>query len=172
MLTNSTAPPAPSAPGASAPNRARNLFWPGFALSFLLLAALSCSAVVFLSGLDDLVELRTAGAVWTPPPLVVATPILTPVAGTGSDANPLIGTFRAGDEARNVTSTVVNIRQTPGHLGKPLGDIVAQAQPGDVVTIVEGPEVADNLTWWYVTYGAAEGWMAEATASGVQILGK
>jgi hypothetical protein len=166
MLTNSTAPPAPTAP-----NRARNLFWPGFALGFLLLAALSCSAVVFLSGLDDLVELRTAGMVWTPPPLVVATPVLTPEAGIG-DANPPGGAFRAGDEARNVTSSVVNIRRTPGHLGKPLGDIVAQAQPGEVVTIVEGPEAADNLTWWYVRYGAAEGWMAEATASGVQILGK
>lgn len=171
MLTHSTVSPAPSMPGGSAPKRIRNLFWPGFALGFLLLAALSCSAVVFLSGLDDLVELRSAGAVWTPPPLAVATPVLTPEAG-GVGVIPPAGTFRAGDEARNVTSTVVNIRRTPGHLGKPLGDIVAQAQPGEAVTIVEGPEAADNLTWWYVRYGATEGWMAEATASGVQILGK
>ena len=83
-----------------------------------------------------------------------------------------MGAFRTGDQARNITSSVVNIRRTPGHLGKPAGDIVAQALPGDTVTIVKGPSVADNLTWWYVRYGAAEGWMAQATASGVQILGR
>lgn len=166
MLTNSTTP------HASPPNRARNLFWPGFALGFLLIAALSCSAMLLLSGLGNLGELRSAGAVWTPPPLAVATPAPTLESGIGSESEPAVGEYRTGDQARNITTSVVNIRRTPGHLGKPAGDIVAQALPGDTVTIVKGPSVADNLTWWYVRYGAAEGWMAQATASGVQILGR
>jgi hypothetical protein len=141
-------------------------------LGFLLIAALSCGAVFLLSGLNSLGELRSASTVWTPPPLITATPVLTPEPGTSSEPDPAVGAFRAGDEVRNVTSSMVNIRRTPGHLGKPAGDVVAQARPGDAVIVVEGPASADNLTWWYVRYGTVEGWMAEATASGVQILGR
>lgn len=82
-----------------------------------------------------------------------------------------------GVQARNITNSRVNIRQTPGHLGKSDSDILAQMQPGDTVTIIGGPTVADNLVWWQIQYTSSdgrslEGWAAEATGSGVQILGQ
>ena len=49
-------------------------------------------------------------------------------------------------------------------------------RPGERVTILGGPESQDGLRWWQVRYqgsGASapvEGWVAESTASGVQIL--
>jgi hypothetical protein len=70
----------------------------------------------------------------------------------------------------------VNIRQTPGYLGKPRDDILVQMEPGDRVEILGESVLADGLTWWQIRYRpqsgrTTEGWVAEATASGVQILG-
>ncbi len=163
----------------TAPRRPRNWFWPGFAFGFLLLATLTCTASVFLTGLNrlDISDLGGQSAVaWTPPPVAPTVPAAAPEAETSSDTAAL-GAYRPGEQVRNITSSLVNIRATPGYLGKPAGDVVAQAMPGDAVEIVDGPAIVDNLTWWRVRplapgAGAVEGWMAEATASGVQIMGK
>ena len=57
-------------------------------------------------------------------------------------------------------------------MGKSSSDVLAQLRPGDAL-IIEGETAAvDNLTWWRVTYQGNEGWVAEATASGVDILGQ
>lgn len=177
-MTLQPSEPAPTVSPTASPRRARAWFWPGFAAGFLLLASLTCVVSVFATGLNrfDIADLGGASAAaWTPPP---STPTLPPadVASPSGEA-PLAGVYLPGDRVRNITSSVVNIRATPGYLGKPLQDIVAQAMPGDAVEIVEGPVLADNLTWWRVRLspgGGAlvDGWMAEATASGVQIMGK
>jgi hypothetical protein len=153
-------------------------FWPGFAAGFLLLSILSCGGLVMATGLNrlDLADIQGNGVVWTPP---AVTPTATPDAADVADQATSVtgGAFQLRDTVRNVTSSRVNIRQTPGHLGKSDSDIVAQLQPDDTMQIVAGPAPADNLTWWLIQYQAddgrlVEGWVAEATGSGVQILGR
>nr|HRJ42291.1 hypothetical protein [Caldilineaceae bacterium] len=84
------------------------------------------------------------------------------------------GRLQPGSPARNVASSRVNIRRTPGYLGKGDDDILAQMEPGASVAILEWPQAADQLTWWHIRAntptGPIEGWVAESTASGVQIL--
>jgi hypothetical protein len=157
-------PPAPSPTPTPRRSSLRSLFWPGFAAGFLLLSILSCSGLVLATGLNriDLEDIQGNGVVWTPPAIV---PTDTPVA---------VATVESV-LARNIATTRVNIRQTPGHQGKAPDDILAQIEPGDTLEILEGPMSADNLTWWRIRYQtpdgrSVEGWVAEATQSGVQIL--
>jgi hypothetical protein len=174
-VTTLAAPP-PSPPAAPPPRRSalRSLFWPGFAAGFLLLSILSCSGLVLATGLNriDLEDIQGNGVVWTPPAIV---PTNTPAVAEAPQSGE--GLFTSTESARNITNSRVNIRQTPGHLGKTAADILAQIEPGDTLEILEGPVPADNLTWWRIRYQTPdgrpiEGWVAEATQSGVQILGR
>ncbi len=172
----------PTPPGRSprpTGRSSRRLFWIGFFTSFILLSIVSCGGLVLSTGLNrlDLADLQGNGAsAWTPP---IVTPTATPIPDlTGANTNqPSSGLFAIGQQVRNITSSRVNVRQTPGHLGKTDSDILAQMQAGDTVTIVGGPTSTDNLVWWLIQYTASdgrtiEGWTAEATGSGVQILGQ
>ncbi len=170
--------PMPSVPAESQPrSRRRSYFVPGFALGFLLLAALSCSSALYAAGIDAtrLAELRGGSTAWTPPPTPISLTLRQPSPDTGELATGAYA-FRPGDRPLNMTSSLVNIRTSPGYLGKSAGDVVAQATPGQQVEILDGPQSADGLTWWYVQLvsetGTQPGWIAEATASGVQILGQ
>ncbi|MBW7882240.1 MAG: SH3 domain-containing protein [Caldilineaceae bacterium] len=157
--------------------RRRSLFWLGFALGFLLLATASCGGLGLALGINQLslAELRRAGPVWTPPavtptPAVVAAPAASSPQGVSTR-------FAPGQLVRNLTGSRVNIRTTPGYLSKPDGDILGVIQPGDSLEIVGESAAADNLIWWQIRYAAPDGrmidgWVAEATASGVQILGE
>lgn len=167
--------PQPSAlPEPKAQRRTRAYFWLGLVLGFLLLTLGSVWGAAVLLGLDDLSlsDLQNQGPVWTPPPLPTPTP--TGQAAPVTSGEP--GSFAPGQQARNATNSLVNIRREPGYLGKPAGDILAQMQPGEQVTILGGPESRDGLLWWRVRYQGSqasspvEGWVAESTASGVQIL--
>ena len=158
------------------PKRPRSLYWPGFAISFALLALASCGGVAMFIGLDNisLADLQTTGPVWTPPPAPTAPPAdATPPVGSATPGQPA-DRLQAGSAARNITNSRVNIRRLPGYLGKGDDDILAQMEPGASVTILDGPQNADQLAWWYIRYaspgGSVEGWVAESTASGVQIL--
>jgi hypothetical protein len=171
----------PVAPKLVAPKpkprrRLRSLFWPGFLVGFLLLSIASCGGMVLATGINrlDLADLQNDGQVWTPP-RVTATPVVTPAAEapTVGEAG---GAFTVGERLSNVTSSQVNIRALPGYLSKAPGDIIGQVPPGGVIEVIGGRSVADGLTWWYIRYStpdgtAIDGWIAEATASGVQILG-
>jgi hypothetical protein len=82
-----------------------------------------------------------------------------------------------GDSLRNVTPSRVNIRRVPGYLSKPEGDVIAQIGPDESVELLGGRAIADNLAWYYIRYRTpggqvVDGWIADATASGVQILGR
>jgi len=122
----------------------------------------------------DLASLQGGEAAWSPPD-VTPTPTADP-ALSGAAAGPSGGIFVIGQAVRNITNSRVNIRQSPGHLGKGDSDILAQMQPGESVTIIGGPTPMDNLVWWQIQYnsngGTIAGWTAEATGSGVQILGQ
>jgi len=146
--------------------------------SFLLLSVASCGGLVLSTGLNrlDLASLQGGEPGWTPP-LVTPTPTSDPVLASVNPGQADAGAFRVGQQVRNITSSRVNIRQTPGHLGKTDSDILAQMQPGDTVAIIGGPASADNLVWWLIQYTTGdgrtvEGWAAEATGSSVQILGQ
>lgn len=164
-------------PGMPAGRSTRRLFWVGFVTSFLLLSVVSCGGLVLSTGLNrlDLASLQGSEAAWSPP-LVTPTSTLDPSVSetTASQGD---SPLALGQQARNITNSRVNIRRTPGHLGKSDSDILAQMQPGDTVTISGGPTSADNLVWWQIQYTTRdgrtlEGWAAEATGSGVQILGQ
>jgi hypothetical protein len=170
----------PPVPEQKPKRRMRNLFWPGFIVGFLLLSLASCGGLLLATGINniDLADLQGDGQAWTPPQ-VTPTPVVPPAA-EASEA-PIVGeaggAFSVGQRLTNITSSQVNIRAEPGYLSKPAGDIIGQVPPGGSVEVIGGRTFADGLTWWYIRYntqdGAAiDGWIAEATASGVQILGQ
>lgn len=169
----------PTAPRADNPaRRRRTRFWAGFAAGFLLLSTLSCGALFTATGLSriNLRDLQAGGQVWTPPP-VTPTPEAAETPIIEESQTVATGVFQPGEQLRNATSSVVNVRATPGYLSKPAGDVIAQVPPGGNVEVVGDRAMADNLTWWLIRYRPAggsvvEGWMAEATASGVQILAR
>ena len=79
--------------------------------------------------------------------------------------------LQVGKSARVTNSAQeVNMRRTSGYQNKPIGDVIVRVPSGTIISIIGGPENADNLTWWYVRWGAYEGWMAEYTASGRLLL--
>ena len=179
-MASNQAPSAAVGPSFSSPRRTRSFFWLGFIVGFLLLSLLSCGGLAYLSGVVslDMASFQQHGLAWTPPPLTPTKSLSETTMVGGSDSvNTTVGRFLTGDRVRNITSSRVTIRRKPGYLSKSADDIVGQAVPGEAVTILEGPATADNLAWWRIRYTnsegmALDGWMAEATASGVQILGR
>ncbi|MCX6048339.1 MAG: SH3 domain-containing protein [Chloroflexi bacterium] len=169
-LTQPAVPPTPARR-----KRNRTLFWPGFAAGFLLLSLLSCGGLAMTMGLDriNLTSLQEGDPAWTPQP---ATPTVEGAQAAEPDSNATpdqaSGAFRIGETVRNITNSPVNIRQSPGYLGKLPSDVINVIRPGDTIEIIAGPSPGDKLTWWRIRYNGTEGWVAEATASNVQILGK
>ena len=84
--------------------------------------------------------------------------------------------FAAGDTAR--TLDVVNLRRTPGTLNKPAGDVLGQLAQGTEATIAGAThKIVDGIIWWNVNVRQDSGptlvgWLAQATAAGVQLLEK
>jgi hypothetical protein len=174
--------PTQTAAAASKPparRRVRSLFWPGFAFGFLLLSAITCGVSAAALGLNQLSlnDLRGGtGAVWTPGPVTpVAAPAESDLNAGGAPAAGESGRFAAGQTVRNLTNSRVNIRMSPGYLGKAASDVIGQIGPGELLQILGDPTVADELTWWRIQATSngqtVVGWVAEATSSGVQILG-
>jgi hypothetical protein len=156
------------------PEKRRSLFWPAFILAFMLWVLASCGGLAAVVGIDtlSLSDFQATGPVWTPPPLVTAPVAEQPVdqAAGGEGEAVEAGRFQPGGRAQNVTTSRVNVRREPGHLGKPPEDVVIQLNPGDRVEILGWPRNADNLVWWPVRIDTTEGWVAESTSAGVQIL--
>lgn len=157
---------------------ARARFWMGFGIGFLLLMLFSCSGGFLLFGPENfsLADLQAGQGAWTPP---TAQPTSEPAAVADPEGAPdpqgATGVFRTGQQAQNVTNSRVNLRATPGYQGKPAGDVLAQLHPGDRVEILGLSAPGDSLLWWQVRYQSpdgrvVEGWVAQATASGVTIL--
>jgi len=74
------------------------------------------------------------------------------------------------------TTTGVNLRRTPGYVGKAASDILAQVPEGARLTIVSAaPQQVDGLAWWQVRYAATgqpvlTGWAAHQSPAGVELL--
>ncbi len=72
-------------------------------------------------------------------------------------ANPT-AKFKAGDTA-TVTGTgdCLNVRSAPSRSGDP----IACLADGTTVTILDGPQAGDQLTWWKIHTARGDGWAAE-----------
>ncbi|MCB0186006.1 MAG: hypothetical protein KDE31_17175, partial [Caldilineaceae bacterium] len=172
--------PHQSSPTASTPSvkpQSRIPFWAGFALSFLLLTIASLGLLVLSTGVDrfDFSSLQGGESAWAPPEIIPTATIDAAQVG-GVVASSSGGAYGTGAILRNVTGTNVRIRQTPGNLSKPDGDVIAGIPAGGRVEVIGGPSVVDGLTWWLIRYTTTsgqmiEGWSAEVTASGLRILG-
>lgn len=65
----------------------------------------------------------------------------------------------------------VSLRRSPGYLGKnDQQDVLVEIPRGEIVRLLNGPQTADGLNWWYVGWNGYEGWIAEKTASGKIIM--
>lgn len=63
------------------------------------------------------------------------------------------------------------LRQSPGYSNKNNDiDLLANVPAGATVQILGGPEQADGLDWWNVSWNGVTGWMADHTSSGKTIL--
>jgi hypothetical protein len=126
------------------------------------------------TGLDR-IDLQNSGPVWAPPPDVTLVAEAV-VEASAANASATGASFQIGEVVRILTDS--RLRRTPGHQGKTNAtDVVTVGRAGNSYEILDGPELVDNLNWWYVRYTSrdgqtAEGWAAETSASGLQILGK
>jgi hypothetical protein len=166
------------APKSSLLTSTRARFWLGFGIGFLLLMLFSCGGSLLLFGPENfsLADLQGGQGAWTPP-TTQPTAVQPDSAGAEEELSPqeTAGIFYAGQRAQNVTNSRVNLRTTPGYQGKPAADVLAQLHPGDRVEIIGQSTPGDGLIWWQVRYQhpdgrVIEGWVAQATASGVTIL--
>jgi len=79
--------------------------------------------------------------------------------------------LRVGTTAKVTNNSQrVSMRRTSGYLNKSRSDVVVEVPSGEIIKIIGGPERSDKLTWWNVTWGAYEGWMAEYSSSGRLLL--
>lgn len=100
----------------------------------------------------------------TPPP--VTPPPVTP-APTGK--------FKAGDTV--FAQTFVNLRRSPGYVGKTADDVVGEMAYGKSGRVQAGPQSADALTWWQLAHTTTDnralvGWAAENGTDGAELLSK
>ncbi len=96
-----------------------------------------------------------------PPP---APPITTPP----------FKTYSVGDAVCNISLAEVNLRKTPGFVGKPADDVVALLPSKALLRLAEGPRDVDGLFWWRVegtiNGQGMNGWMAEVSTRGIRLL--
>ncbi len=100
----------------------------------------------------------------TPTPAVSPTPTVTPTPTATPEG------IYVGGKARVVSGVNVNMRRTPGYRNKPADDIIVAVPPNSVVEVIGGPKEKDGLRWWQVRWQGKEGWMAEFSSRGTQLL--
>ncbi len=82
--------------------------------------------------------------------------------------------FRSGAALK--TTTIVNLRRTPGFTGKDANDVVVQLPLGAQVTVLDGKYApVDGLIWWHVRAGDGaggnvDGWLAQSAPNGTALL--
>jgi hypothetical protein len=74
-------------------------------------------------------------------------------------------------ETINVVYPHVRMRYSPGYVNKnDLVDTKHYLQTGDQVTVLNGPEINDNLCWWFVEHQQWQGWTADHSQQGRLLL--
>ena len=81
-----------------------------------------------------------------------------------------------GCHVQVINAFQVNLRQSPGYVGKSAFDIVAQVPYGSTLLVLpsarfaDTPAYADDLVWWRVRFASLEGWIAEFTNTRTPLL--
>jgi hypothetical protein len=71
----------------------------------------------------------------------------------------------------NVVYPRVRMRYSPGYVDKnDLVDTTHYLQTGDQVAVLNGPEINDNLCWWYIQHQQWKGWTADHSHQGRLLL--
>lgn len=79
--------------------------------------------------------------------------------------------IQVGSNVQVVYPGTINVRLSPGYSNKTESDLLCGGtRTGEQFTVVDGPQVADNLIWWKVSNARCTGWVAERTQQGVLIL--
>jgi hypothetical protein len=108
----------------------------------------------------------------TQPPTTQPPTQPAPTQPTPTQPAPPLSTLKVGDQVR--TTTIVNIRRSPGINGKAANDVVVEAPAETVLMLTAGPEMVDGLIWWrgqgVVAGATVDGWMAEWSTTGQRLL--
>lgn len=78
--------------------------------------------------------------------------------------SPPVPRFKMGDNV--YTRGYVNLRRTPGYVGKAASDVMGTMEPGSLFEIVVGPHIKDGLVWWQGTSTYGNGFIAESDPQG------
>jgi hypothetical protein len=77
----------------------------------------------------------------------------------------------AAGTTANVVYPQVRIRWSPGYVGKnDHTDSKKYMTTGDTVYVMGGPETKDGLCWWFVEHKGVQGWTADHSREGRQLL--
>lgn len=92
-------------------------------------------------------------------------PAPAPPPSSGSSRTVCANTYptrlQTGTQAWLDSSSRNNVRSGPGTSNR----VVGQLQPGEEVSIVDGPSCAQGMVWWYVQNSRLSGWSSEGTNS-------
>ncbi len=94
---------------------------------------------------------------------------MAPALPRGASYNVLVGL------RTDYAQSFLNLRQTPGYVGKAADDVLGQVLIGSPVTVLDGPVEADALRWWQVRAPLLDdqvgnGWVAETAPNGFPML--
>ncbi|MDX2077650.1 MAG: SH3 domain-containing protein [bacterium] len=89
-------------------------------------------------------------------------PVNTPVGNTISPT-PTSGIVVGGMARVTNQTTGLNVRSSANTGGAK----VAELKPGDVVSVIGGPQYAQGYTWWQISMGGITGWVAAGTGNQV-----
>jgi murein DD-endopeptidase MepM/ murein hydrolase activator NlpD len=87
---------------------------------------------------------------------------------------PVALTLRIGDQVE--TLAVVNLRRTPGYVGKGAADVIVRLSIGSLLSVLNAtPRTMDGLIWWNVRFVAApgsqsDGWAAQTLPDGAPLI--
>lgn len=71
----------------------------------------------------------------------------------------------------NVVYPRVRMRYSPGYVNKnDFVDTKHYLQTGDQVAVLNGPEINDNLCWWFIQHQQWQGWTADHSQQGRLLL--
>ena len=73
--------------------------------------------------------------------------------------------FKNGDTVQIIVEGPVNIRRTPGHINKPLDDIITECEKGFRFQINGERKHKDGICWWKIK-GLNNAWIAQNDQNG------
>ena len=115
-------------------------------------------------GRGDSVFLCTPSGGAAPGPQLTPTRPASPIpAGTVVCSGGMPTRLAIGAEAKSIVDGAMNVRQYPNLTDA--ASVTGQLLPGGTFTVAEGPQCAENRTWWKINYqsrgGLVTGWVVE-----------